>query len=73
MGENPTPQIGIKFTCHIRWQARSLGVGVECGEKGLEMVGNHGIEHRAAGVPGFIGGNSWRHASTLRTALRVGM
>src|SRR6266705_6484561 len=35
------------------------------------MVGNHGIEHGATGVPGFVGGNRWRHASTLRTASRI--
>src|SRR5262249_45518932 len=36
------------------------------------MVGNHVIEHGAARIPGCIGGNSWRHASTLRIASRGG-
>jgi len=40
MGQDAAPQIGVKFTCHIRWQARGLGVRVECGKKSLEMVGN---------------------------------
>src|SRR5262249_12098401 len=34
------------------------------------MVGNHVIEHRVAWIPGFIGGNRWRHESTLRTVGR---
>src|SRR5215813_2018312 len=38
MGQDAALQVGIKFTFHIRWPARGIGVGVECGEKGLESA-----------------------------------
>src|SRR5262245_53872196 len=36
---------------------------MERGEKGLQVLRDHGVEHRLAGIPGCIGGNRWRHNS----------
>src|SRR5256884_9524977 len=33
------------------------------GEEGLQVLRDHGVEHRMAGIPGCIGGNGWRHTS----------
>ena len=70
MGQDAALQIGVKLPLDIGRQAGGIGVSVQGGEKGLEMVGNHVIEHGATGVPGCVGSKSWRHASSLRTASR---
>ncbi len=44
----------IKCTLHIRRQAGGPGVGIERGEKGLQVLRDHVVEHRAAGVPGCV-------------------
>ena len=71
MGENSTLQIVIKFALHIGGQAFGTGVVVERGEKGLSVFRDHFVEHCAARITGFVGGNSWRHQSTLRTGSRL--
>ena len=64
MGEDATLQIVVKFALHIVGQAFGIGVVVERGKKRLQMCRNHVVEHGAAWIPGFVGGNSWRHEST---------
>src|SRR5215471_6889989 len=63
MGEDAAPQIVVKFPFHIRRQAGGIGVVSERGEKGLQVLRNHVIEHRATWVPGCVGGHRWRHTS----------
>src|SRR5215831_14964562 len=63
MGQDTTPQIGVKFTFHIRRQAGGLGVFRERGEKGLQVLRDHVVAHRAAGIPRCVGGHRWRHTS----------
>src|SRR5919109_1992248 len=58
MGENAALHIVVKLTSYIRRQACGIGVGVERGEKGLEMVRDHFIEHRVARIAWCVGGNS---------------
>ena len=48
-------QIVVKFSLHIDRQAFGIRVGVERGEKGLEMSCDHLIEHRAARIGWFEG------------------
>src|SRR6266571_2654344 len=48
MDQDATLQVVVKFTLDIGRQTCGIGVGVEHGEKGFEMVRNHFIEHRAA-------------------------
>src|SRR5262249_10593485 len=50
-------------TFHIRRQAGGLGVIRERGEKGLQVLRDHVVEHRAAGIPRYVGGHRWRHTS----------
>src|SRR5215510_995207 len=33
------------------------------GEEGLQVLRDHVVEHRAAGIPRCIGGHRWRHTS----------
>src|SRR5262249_19321946 len=40
-----------------------LGVVIEGREEGLQVLRDHVIEHRTAGISGCIGGNRWRHKS----------
>ena len=70
MGEDATLQIVVKLALHIGGQAFGIGIGGERGEKGLEMFRDHFIEHRTARIAWFVGGNSRRHACTLRTISR---
>ena len=70
MGEDATLQIVVKFTLHIGGQAFGIGIGLERGEKGFKMCRDHFIEYCAARITWFVGGNSRRHESTLRTASR---
>src|SRR5262245_50335830 len=64
--QDATPQIVRKFTFHIRREARGLGVVTARGEEGLQVLGNHMVEHRLAGIPGCVGGNRWRHTNPRR-------
>ena len=52
MGEDATPQIVVKFTFHIGRQACGIGVVSARGEKGLQVLRDHGVEHRAGWDPG---------------------
>src|SRR5438093_1265529 len=61
--QDTTPQIVVKSTFHIRRQAGGLGVIRERGEKGLQVLRDHVVEHRAAGIPRYVGGHRWRHTS----------
>ena len=70
MGQDAALQIGVKLPLDIGRQAGGIGVRVQGGEKGLEMVGNDVIEHGATGVTGFVGRKSRRHMCLLRTASR---
>ena len=63
MGQDTAPQIVIKFTFHIGRQADGLGVISKRGEKGLQVLRDHVVEHRAAGIPGCVGSHRWRHTS----------
>ena len=72
MGEDAALHIGVKFTLDRGRQAGGIGGGVERSEDGFEMVGNHVIQDCVARIAWFVGSNSWRHASTLRTASRGG-
>src|SRR5712691_13333217 len=67
MGENAALQIVVKLALHIGRQAFGIGIGVERGKKGFEMFRDHFIEHRAARIAWFVGGNSRSHECTLRT------
>src|SRR5262249_42355459 len=33
------------------------------GEKGLQVLRDHVVEHRATGIPRCVGGHGWRHTS----------
>src|SRR5215471_10966593 len=33
------------------------------GEEGLQVLRNHVVEHRLAGIPGCVGGHGWCHTS----------
>src|SRR5215470_12801035 len=33
------------------------------GEEGLQVLRDHVVEHRAAGIPRYVGGHCWRHTS----------
>src|SRR5919204_1232307 len=33
------------------------------GEKGLQVLRDHGVEHRMTGIPRCVGGHRWRHTS----------
>src|SRR5215470_14668381 len=33
------------------------------GEEGLQVLRDHVVEHRAAGIPRCVGSNRWRHTS----------
>src|SRR6266571_7019353 len=33
------------------------------GEEGLQVLCDHVVEHRAAGIPRCVGGHRWRHTS----------
>src|SRR5262245_4061568 len=61
MGEDATPQIVVKLPLDIGRQAGGLGVIRERGEKGLQVLRDHVVEHRAAGIPRCVGGHRWRH------------
>src|SRR5262249_61326113 len=50
MGKNATPQIVIKFALHIGGETLSGGIGVERGEKRLQMVRAGRIEYRLARI-----------------------
>src|SRR5262249_16916856 len=63
MGEDATPQIVVKLSLDIGRQAGGLGVIRERGEKGLQVLCDHVVEHRAAGIPRCVGGHRWRHTS----------
>ena len=64
MGQDATLEVVVKFALYIVGQAFGIGIVVERGEKSLQVFCNHFVEHRAAGSPGFVGGNSWCHEST---------
>src|SRR5262252_1837619 len=61
--QNATLQVVIKFTFHIRRQACGIGISLARGEEGLQVLRNYVVEHRAAGIPGCVGSNRWRHTS----------
>src|SRR5262245_27106828 len=66
MCQDTAPQIVIKFTFHISREARGLGVVMARGEEGLQVLRNHFVEHRIAGITRCVGGNRWRHTSPHR-------
>ena len=73
MSEDTALQIVIKFALHIGRQSFGIGSGGEGGEKGFKMFRDHSLEHRMARIVRFVGGNSRRHACTLRTTSRLWM
>src|SRR5712691_7164820 len=73
MGQDAALQVVVKFALYIGRQACGIGIGVERGEKGLEMVRDHFIEYRVARIAWFVGGNSRRHTCTRRTTSRLWM
>ena len=72
MGQDAALQVVVQFVLHIGRPACGILSSLARGEKGLEMVCNHGIEHRAARIAGFVSSKSRRHACPLRTASRYG-
>jgi hypothetical protein len=64
MGQDATLEGVVQFALHIVGQDFGIGSVVERGEKSLQVFRNHFVENRAAWIPGFVGGNSWRHEST---------
>ena len=50
MGEDAALQIVVKLALHIGGQACGIGIGMARGEKGLQVLRNHFIEHRIAGI-----------------------
>jgi hypothetical protein len=66
MGENATLQIGRKFALDIGWQACGVGIGVERGEKGLQMVRDDLLEHGGARIAWDVGGHRRSHDGRLR-------
>ena len=48
MREDAALQVVVQFAFHIGGQAFGVGIGVERGEKGLQMVGDDVIEHGGA-------------------------
>src|SRR5207249_3033465 len=71
MGQDAALQVVVKFTLDIGRQAFGIRISLARGEKSLEMVRNHFVEHRAARIAWFVGGNSRRHACTRRTTSRL--
>jgi hypothetical protein len=71
MGEDAALQIVVKFSLYIGRQAFGIRVGVERGEKGLQIFRDHFIEHRAAQIPWFVGRQRRSHECSLRTASRL--
>src|SRR5262249_52261938 len=63
MSQDATPQIVGKLPLHIGGEAGSLGVIRERGEQGLQVLRDHVLEHRAAGIPRCVGDHCWRHTS----------
>src|SRR5882672_9850229 len=63
MGQDAALQVVVKFALYIGRQTFGIRIGVEQGEKGLEMVRDHFIEHRIARIAWFIGGNSRSHGA----------
>jgi hypothetical protein len=55
MGQDAALQIVVKFAFHISRQACGIRISIARGEKGLEMVRNDFIEHRAARIAWFVG------------------
>src|SRR5712691_2717770 len=66
MGENAALQIVVKLALHIGRQAFGIGISVERGEKGFEMVRDHFIEHRWSSPSRCSGGEG------LLLTVRVG-
>ena len=63
-GQDATLEILVKLALHVVGQAFGVGIVVKRGEKGLQVFRDHVVEHGAARIAGFVGGNSWRHEST---------
>jgi hypothetical protein len=63
MGQDATPQIGVKCPFHIRRQAGRIRVVMARGEESLQGLRDHGVEHRLAGIPGCVGSNGWCQTS----------
>src|SRR5262249_40472072 len=61
--QDATPQIIVEFALDIGRQARGLWISLARGEKGLQVLCNHRIEHRMTGIPGCVGGHRWCHNS----------
>jgi hypothetical protein len=66
VGEDATLHIVIKFALDIGGQACGIRIGVERGEKGLQMVRDYVVEYRLARIAWFIGGNRRSHERSLR-------
>ena len=64
MGQDAAPEIIVKLALYISRQAFGIGIVIKRGEKGFQVFRNHVVEHGVARIPGFVGGNSWRHENT---------
>jgi len=60
---HPASQRGVKLPLDIGRQARGICTSLARGEESLQVLRDHGVEHRLAGIPGCVGGNGWRHTS----------
>ena len=56
MGEDTALHIVVQFAFHIRGQASGVGIGVERGQKSLQMIGDDAIEHGGARIVWLIRG-----------------
>jgi hypothetical protein len=70
MRQDAALQVVVKFPLDIGRQTWGIGISVEHGEKGLEMVRDHLVEHPPARITGFVGGHSRSHACILRPTAR---
>jgi hypothetical protein len=56
MGEDAALQVLIQFAFHIRGQASGVGIGVERGQKRLQMISDDAIEHGGTRIAWLIHG-----------------
>ena len=61
--QKATSQIVVKLASDLGRQAHGIWSSLARGEQGLQVLCDHVVEHRAAGIPRYVGGHRWRHTS----------
>ena len=56
MGQDTALQVVVEFTFHVGGEASGVRIGVERGEKRLQMIGHHLVEQRLARIMWCIHG-----------------